>query len=672
MNFNPYPEVPHAKTQRRKERADASSFPSRLRAFVSSCENKSRAIAASNGHLLAAFLLFFAPLRLCVRNITATSLLALVLLSGSAQAEEASATAALSSETAAVGEAVELQITIQGAQKVAAPQVRVEGLEVRYAGESTQFQMNNFDVTRSVKFTYTVLPKKEGTFTIPALQLDAGGKKLATQPLKLTVSAQAGSAQGGTIAEKAESAFASAEWVVPKATAYVGEAIPAELRLYVDQRVQCQLQQMPIVSGDGFIVQKMGQPQQRQITKDGRTFTLAIFKTALTPVKTGKLTLPNADINTVAILPSKRQRRPQIPGFPDAFNDPFFSGAFNTQQQVTIRPDAVEMEIKPLPSAGKPQNFSGAVGQFTLETKAAPLRIHTGDPITVTTVVKGVGSFDRMDAPTFAEESGWHTYPASGKFRADDEVGISGAKTFEAAIIPETVHAALPKIEFSYFNPSTEKYETLSGDRIQLTMEGVEAPSPTPAAVVAAVPTVTPAATPQPKASDIQYIQIEPGARVAGFESVWRTRSFWLIQLLPLAALLALGGWQRRRLMLGDGVIRRAAILRQAKAEAHRLLRQDKTATGEFYDAAIRAIQLETALGQLRSEREPETIDADAACASRTLDCETAEGIRRLFAMHDEQRYAGVGSGGLATEPIYPDQRARVLQILEQFEKSHA
>ena len=608
---------------------------------------------------------FLAPLRLCV-----IFLFCLVALMGVARAGEASASATLSSDTASVGEEVQLQITVQGTDCKQVPEVRVDGMQIRYAGQSRQssFQMLNgkIESTSSHIYTYSVLPKKEGTFTIPAIAVDAGGKKLSTEPLTLTVGAGAGAGAGASGGAAAEARFVFAEWVLPKAAAYVGEAIPVELRLYVDDRVQCQLPQMPSASGDGFTVPKFAKPQQCKVTREGRTFVLAIFKTAITPVKAGKLPLPSAEINAVAVLPAKRQRTPKMPGVDDFFNDPFFNGAFNTQQQVTIRPEAAELEVKPLPVEGRPDHFSGAVGEFTLETKAAPLRVRAGDPVTVTAVVKGVGSFDRMNAPTLAEEPGWRIYPPSGKFQADDEAGISGSKTFEIAAIPETTQTALPRLEFWFFNPSTGNYERLAGDPIPLTVEGAPAAAPVAAA---GTPAATPAATPPPVASDIQYIRVDPGRWGVTFEPAWRTRAFWAAQLVPLSALLLLGGWQWRQARQGDGMRRRLAALRQAKADALRVLREEPD-PGKFYEAAMRVLQLETALGAPASDRVPAVIDAEAACASRALDGETAEGVRRIFAAHDELRYAGVGARGSGAIPT--DQREQVLQTVAQFEKSHA
>jgi hypothetical protein len=245
-------------------------------------------------------------------------------------------------------------------------------------------------------------------------------------------------------------------------------------------------------------------------------------------------------------------------------------------------------------------------------------------------------------------------------------VGIAGAKTFEQALIPEAARAELPPVKFVFFNPSTGRYETLTGKQLAVAVEGAPAvPASTPGAVASA-PAATPA--PVPAVRDIQYLRLDPGARVAGFEPVWRTTGFWSAQAVPLLALLAFGGWQFRRNHLSDGRVRRAARLRQAKAEAARVLRQADASATDFYAAAIRAMQLEAACSGHGGD--PATLDAEAVIASRPLDCEIAEGVRRLFAAHDELRYAGVGAGTRST--VYPDQRERVLQILAAFEKSHA
>ena len=65
-------------------------------------------------------------------------------------------------------------------------------------------------------------------------------------------------------------------------------------------------------------------------------------------------------------------------------------------------------------------------------------------------------------APTLEDERGWHKYPPSSKFKQDDDVGISGEKTFEAVIAPNEKKTAVPPLTFAYFDPVKENYVTLA------------------------------------------------------------------------------------------------------------------------------------------------------------------------------------------------------------------
>ena len=612
-------------------------------------------------------------------------LVAAVLLALGAPAARAgtpTVTATLSSDQGKVGDGVELEIKVEGSQKVDPPEIKVDGLDIRCVGQSSQFSFVNGDFTRGIQFTYLVVPRREGVFTIPALTFSAGGKTMSTPALKLIAAgvsggshSLAGSGQSSQQPQQQESQdanvkFAFAQWVLPKTSLYVGEAVPAELWLYVDKRAQCQLQQVTAkADGINVTLQKLERLQPRDVTKDGRDMNLVVFKAAITPVKAGNLTLAPAEINAVAVLPQKRPRAPKMPGGFDAFfNDPFFNQAFNAPQQVSIHSDPVDIEAKPLPAAGKPRDFSGAVGQFTMETQAAPQSVKAGDPVTLTATVKGIGSFDRMNAPAIADTPGWRAYPPSGKFQQDDAVGISGEKIFEAALIPETAQTELPPITFSFFNPSTEKYETLKADRLAVTVEG-SAPQPSPVAPsLAAAPSATPGVAAAPQISnDIQYLRTSLGKYSPGFAPAWETRSFWVVQGVAAVALAAFGILQWRRSRDQDSAHQRMARLHREKEKALALLRREGAAAPDFFNAAIRVLQIETALARFPEPLEPGAVDAELVCASRALDCETAEGVRRIFAAHDELRYAG----GAASSPVAPDRRAQVLQILEQFETCH-
>src|SRR5438874_7236955 len=101
-----------------------------------------------------------------------TGILAAIVAAGSTFADSPSVTAVLSNSETSVGETVELQIKVTGPGDAQTPeQIPAEGLEIYRTGEDAssaiKFGAGGMQVTRSVTYTYTVLPKSAGRFTIP-------------------------------------------------------------------------------------------------------------------------------------------------------------------------------------------------------------------------------------------------------------------------------------------------------------------------------------------------------------------------------------------------------------------------------------------------------------------------------------------------------------------------
>ena len=222
-----------------------------------------------------------------------------------------------------------------------------------------------------------------------------------------------------------------------------------------------------------------------------------------------------------------------------------------------------------------------------------------------------------------------------------------------------------------FFNPITEKYETLTGKQLPITVEGTQA-TPTPALAAQNSPGTGAAASPAmqatPAPSDILYIRTDAGRWVKSFEPIYRSREFWVAQLAPMAALLAFVGLRVRRARLSDLRAQQLLAWRREKSEALRMLRRSDVSEADALDAAVRCIQLETAmiLG-----REPATLDAAEACASRQLDAQSAERVRSLFAARAELRYAGAARGAHA-QTITSERRDEILETVKRFEEATA
>jgi len=357
---------------------------------------------------------------------------------------------------------------------------------------------------------------------------------------------------------------------------------------------------------------------------------------------------------------TRRSRSPfDLFNLDDPFSDPFFSdpfGQFGERREVEINSEPIAFEVKPLP-ANAPASFSGAIGNFTMTTEAKPKSVQVGDPITITSSISGRGNFDRVGAPTLEDEHGWHKYPPSSKFKQDDEVGISGTKTFEMVLSPNEKKQSIPLLAFSYFDPVKERYMTLHSDPIAITVQGGAAPGPSVAAQAATPASATTSAVPA-KPQDILYQLTERG-RVQSFTPLYLRPIFWMAQLIPLLALLGLAGWKMRQARIGNREARRIAALQHEAAELMRKLRRNDVSPREYYAEASRAVRVKAALAR---NADPNTIDAETAADTFGLNGDSRERLKRLFEQSDELQYSGAHNG---SERISPENRRDVLELIE-------
>jgi hypothetical protein len=510
--------------------------------------------------------------------------------------------------------------------------------------------------------------------------VDAGGKALRTPELTLNVAnsnrpSARGPRGGGSAAQAAErdpAKLGFVELMLPKTSAYVGEMVPAQVRLGVGVRTPVESIGSGIeIKGQGFTTQKMTDPRQTIETSDGHTYQTWIFKTAVAAARTGKIDVGPAEVSPVVRVPRAQPRNPTVPR--DLFDDPLFNSFFNdpalapsTPREIDLKSQATTLDVKPLPP-NAPPSFSGAVGTFTMKVDANPKKAKAGDPITVTATITGRGNFGRVTAPALDDERGWHKYPPSEKFTQDDDVGISGAKTFEIVLSANERKDKLPPLSFSFFDPVKETYMTLRSDPIPLQLEG-PAPTPTPAATVAAAaaanaaPSATPQASPAGTPDILYQLKDRPGTPET-FVPMYARRPFWAAQLLPFVALLGFIAWRLRRRRLANLEARRAARLQHEAAELQRRLRHDGSNAEQYFADASRAVQLKTALAR---NIDPNVVDADFAASAFRLDEQQRARLEQLFARNDEMRYSGGFNG--SAQPVSPESRREIAELLESLD----
>lgn len=553
---------------------------------------------------------------------------ALALLARMAGA--ASFTAALDRDAITLGEQVTLSLKFEGVQPQDAPAIPgIAGLQFQYVGPSSSFSVINNQVNSSITYNYVVVAQHAGEFTIPGMRADIGGQQFSSAPLKLTVS-KANAPSAAAVNSGNEVAFMKFNF--PKNKIYVGQSIVAQLELYLRDDVQNSGNfQLTPLSMDGLSAGKIVQGQQRHVQVGTRIYNLIPLLVPVTAVKSGALTLGPFNASIVVVLPGQNQNP-----------DPIFRQFFNQgeQKQVALATEPVNVESLPLPEQGKPANFTGAVGNFTMNATAGPTTVTVGDPITVRVQIAGRGSLDSLMLPTQAAWQNFKAYPPTAKVEAADQFGFQGTKTFEQIVSPLNSDVReLPPLNFAFFNPDDGQYHTLTQTAVPLVVHAAGAtPLPT---MAANKNSASESQTPQ----DVLPIKQELGVLVPANAPLVTRPAFLATQAVPVLAFIAAFIWRKRTDNLANNPrLRRQRAVTQLVANGLGDLKKFAAANqpDEFFATLFRLLQ----------EQLGERLDCPASAITENVVEEhpvlrgaskaTLDALREQFQLCNQARYAPV------------------------------
>jgi len=499
----------------------------------------------------------------------------------------ATITATLDHDTVSVGDTAVLTLQIEGGEPKSVPSFpAIPNLQVSGPSTSRQVSIVNGQVSSTFSFNYTLAPTQPGEFNIPALQANVDGQTLTSQPLKLKVSKPETAP-----ADKAGDQLAFMKLVIPKKEVYVGEVLQVELQVYIRDGIyngEHILQNFDAYTGspvkaEGCSVLKTGHMQRRRARAGNGLYNVATLVTAVSPLKTGPLTVASIDVNLVLQLPLPGRRR-------DPF-DPFgsFFGPQVEEKRVLLSAPPESLTALPLPKENMPANFNGAVGSYSMAVSAGPTNVAMGDPVTVKIQVSGRGSFDTLALP---EQNTWRnfkTFPPTAKVDTSDALGLQGTKTFEQVVVPQNAEMKeLPSVSFSFFDPDQKSYRTLTQPAIALVVRpSGSAPAPT---IVA--PGQKSRET--PPAQDIVHIKTRLGALAQAKPPLIQQSWFVALQAVPVIALVSAVLWRKRVDKLANNPrlrrqIQVAHIVEQGLTDLRQLAAANKS--DEFFATLFRLLQ---------------------------------------------------------------------------------
>lgn len=472
----------------------------------------------------------------------------------------------------------------------------MKGLEVLF-GPSTSRSFSQSTVNgkttseSSITYTYILVAPEEGKFTIEPASITIDGANYTSNSLTIDVlppdkvsesrqsqsqSEQSAASSGTAPKVNADDAFIRA--IVSKNGVYEQEGFTITFKLYTTLNIS-DLGMIEFPEFDGFMTEEIPIPSNQQLKmeryKERNYYTAELKKSLLFPQRSGKISIPTGKLEMVFSVPSGKR----------------VSTFFGTQEVMadvkkTLVTNPLTIDVKPLP-AGKPANFSNAVGTFSFTPSVSTQETKANESITFKLEISGTGNMKLIQNPEIKLPTNFEDYDPT--IKNDVQVssnGLTGKRTIEYLVIPRYEgNYNIPPIEFSYFDLSSNSYKTVKSPEYNLKIAKGEAGTATTSRYVNQQNVKI--------EEDIRFIKT--GAPQYFYKDSFFTGSvkFWMWYLIPLALFITYAVINRKRAKENANIAlvrtkraNKVAIRRLKVAEKH-LKAHDKEM---FYDEVLRAL----------------------------------------------------------------------------------
>ncbi|MBY0516199.1 MAG: BatD family protein [Bacteriovoracaceae bacterium] len=321
---------------------------------------------------------------------------------------------------------------------------QVQGLSTR-----TIYQNGKLSVSRELLISYDARADKAGVINLRDVKVNIDGRTITQSSIPIRVT---------SAPPEPRLVFLAAD--VPKKSVYVGEGVTVRYYLYKKTSLQAfDIKKYPKL--DGFMKRYIQENENTQrVTVDGEIFGRStIYSARLYPEKPGKLIVDPMDISATYAQ--------------DLFGNMGFGFGLGMRDLKTkvFSSEPVTIEVKALPLEGKPNSFTGLVGKHEFDLKINRNQILVNEPIDAKLTVSGPGNLENMETPVI-----WNV-PQLEKFDSKADLALVGGesaiKTFDYTYLgKEGGEISAQKVEFSYFDPNSSRYETIIKELPELIVAG--------------------------------------------------------------------------------------------------------------------------------------------------------------------------------------------------------
>ncbi len=307
-------------------------------------------------------------------------------------------------------------------------------------------------------YSYFLSPKKKGTIKINEASIEIDDQIYKTAPLTVQITKAVKRPNDPYNVEGVASENIHLVAEVSKTDPYLNEAITVVYKLYVSATTGVSnWREVENPRYNDFWSQKIetkGLRIQNGKYKGEDYRYVVLRKTVLYPQKSGKLEIEPLTLDITVEVPTNRRD--------------IFGGRHMAQVNRTVSAGSRTINVKPLPENGKPEDFTGAVGDFEFNVITSKTQLNASESLQAKVEVTGKGNLNLFELPGITVPSSLEVYePERNESIRTNLSGMQGSVSDTYTIVPEYKGKyPIPSISFSYFDLKTETYKRVSSGEI--------------------------------------------------------------------------------------------------------------------------------------------------------------------------------------------------------------
>lgn len=316
----------------------------------------------------------------------------------------------------------------------------------------------NGERTYSKTYTYFLSPKKRGLTNIGQASIEVKGVIYKTSPIEINVTAAVDVPKDPNDPEYLASESIDLVAEISKTDPYLNEAISVVYKLYIAENTGIRTwNEIDKPRYNDFWSQNIDVKElkvQEGLYKGENYRFVVLKKTVLFPQKTGELSLEPLTLDISVEVPSNRRD--------------IFGRRATTTVNRTVTAGNRNIKVKPLPKQGRPENFSGAVGEFDFKVESSKKTLTASEAFNLKLEVSGKGNLMLFELPEPILPSSLEIYDP--EHSEDIKTSLNGTRgrilDNYTVVTNESGQYPIPPISFSFFNPKTKRYETINSEKI--------------------------------------------------------------------------------------------------------------------------------------------------------------------------------------------------------------